>query len=183
MGYNLDGQANTTITGNTTLTGLLDGSHYVVVYANDTAGNMGASNTVYFTVDSTPPNITDVSQTPTENNVLPTDEVKVNTTVTDDISGVKQVTLNYTNGNGTWITVNMTNLLGNIWNATIPAFPYTTNVTYKIIAEDNMNNTITTEDLGYEYQYIVIPEFPQWTSILLVFIVFVAASAIYKRKV
>jgi len=50
MGYSLDGQDNVTVIGNTTLTGLLDGSHYVVVYANDTAGNMGASSTVYLTV-------------------------------------------------------------------------------------------------------------------------------------
>ena len=182
MGYSLDGQANVTIAGNTTLSGLLDGSHLVVVYANDTAGNMGTSSTVYFTVDTTPPNIIDVSQTPLEDNVLQEDEVKVNATVTDDLSGVKQVFLNYTNGNGAWFTVEMTNLVGNVWNATIPAFPYGTNVTCRIIAEDNMNNTITTEDLGYEYQYTVIPEFPTWTSMLLILILLTVAIAICKRK-
>jgi len=57
MGYSLDGQANVTIPGNTTLMDLLDGSHSVVVYAKDTAGNMGASGTVYFTVDTVAPNI------------------------------------------------------------------------------------------------------------------------------
>ena len=55
MAYSLDGQANATITGNTTLTSLLDGVHYIVVYANTTAGKMGASNTVYFTVDTEAP--------------------------------------------------------------------------------------------------------------------------------
>jgi len=55
MAYSLDGQANVTITGDTTLASLVDGMHYVVVYANDTAGNMGASNTVYFTVDTEAP--------------------------------------------------------------------------------------------------------------------------------
>lgn len=50
MGYSLDGQGNVTIVGNTTLTGLSDGSHQVIVYADDTLGNMGASQTVYFTV-------------------------------------------------------------------------------------------------------------------------------------
>jgi len=182
MGYSLDGQANVTVTGNTTLASLLDGSHHVVVYANDTAGNMGASITVYFTVDTTPPNITDVSQIPLENNVLPEDEVKVNATVTDELSGVKQVTLNYTNGDGTWVTVNMTNLEGNVWNATILAFPYGTNVTYKIIAEDNMNNTITTEELGYEHQYIVVPEFAALTPMLLMLMALTVAIAICKRR-
>jgi parallel beta-helix repeat protein len=61
IGYSLDGQANITITGNTVLTGLVDGTHYVIVYANDTFGNIGASSTVYFTVDTTPPVITIVS--------------------------------------------------------------------------------------------------------------------------
>jgi hypothetical protein len=39
-----------TIPGNTTLNGLTDGSHSLVVYANDTAGNVGASETVTFGV-------------------------------------------------------------------------------------------------------------------------------------
>jgi hypothetical protein len=60
MGYSLDGQANVTTAVNTTLSSLLDGGHHVVVYANDTAGNMGASETVYFTVDTTSPNISAV---------------------------------------------------------------------------------------------------------------------------
>jgi hypothetical protein len=164
------------------LSSLLDGSHSVAVYANDTAGNMGASSSVYFAVDATPPNITAVSQIPLENNVQPEDEVKVNATVTDELSGVKHTTLEYTNGNGTWIPVTMTNLEGNVWNATIPAFPQDTNVTYRIIAEDNVNNTITSEDLGYEYQYIVVPEFPTWTLMLLTLIALTVAIVIYRRR-
>jgi hypothetical protein len=50
IGYCLDRPANVAITGNTTLTELAEGSHSIVVYANDTAGNMGASETVFFTV-------------------------------------------------------------------------------------------------------------------------------------
>jgi hypothetical protein len=49
-GYSLDGKQNVTITGNTTLTGLSSGSHNVTVYANDTYGNMAASETVTFTI-------------------------------------------------------------------------------------------------------------------------------------
>ncbi len=36
-----------TIAGNTTLTGLSEGSHNIIVFANDTWGNMGASHRVY----------------------------------------------------------------------------------------------------------------------------------------
>jgi parallel beta-helix repeat protein len=49
-GYSLDGQQNVTITGNTTLTGLSSGLHNVTVYANDTYGNMAASETLTFTI-------------------------------------------------------------------------------------------------------------------------------------
>jgi hypothetical protein len=61
MGYSLDGQANVTVAGNTTLTGLLEGLHNVVVYANGTAGKMWASRTVYFMVDTTPPMVSILS--------------------------------------------------------------------------------------------------------------------------
>jgi hypothetical protein len=50
IGYCLDGKANVTIAGNTTLAGLADGSHNLTIYANDTAGNMGASETINFNV-------------------------------------------------------------------------------------------------------------------------------------
>ena len=51
MAYSLDNQANVTILGNTTITGLLNGQHNITVYANDTAGNFGASETAYFSVE------------------------------------------------------------------------------------------------------------------------------------
>jgi hypothetical protein len=51
IGYSLDGAENQTIAGNTTLTALANGSHSLTIYANDTAGNMGASGTVNFNVD------------------------------------------------------------------------------------------------------------------------------------
>mgnify|MGYP001050437448 CR=1 FL=1 len=57
IGYSLDGQKNTTITGNTTIVSLLDGAHTITLYANDTVGNMGSSDMVYFTVDTVSPNI------------------------------------------------------------------------------------------------------------------------------
>ena len=49
--YSLDGQENVTVAGNTTLAGLSVGVHNVTVYAWDTAGNVGASETISFSVD------------------------------------------------------------------------------------------------------------------------------------
>jgi hypothetical protein len=50
LSYSLDGQADVTVLGNTTLAGLAYGAHNLTVYAVDVAGNIGASETVYFTI-------------------------------------------------------------------------------------------------------------------------------------
>ena len=49
-GYSLDGQSNITAVTNTTLANVPQGSHSIVVYANDTAGLMVSSLIVHFTV-------------------------------------------------------------------------------------------------------------------------------------
>lgn len=55
IGYRLDGLANVTIDGNSTLTNLPIGSHKVMVYANDTSGNQGFSQENQFTAVNRPP--------------------------------------------------------------------------------------------------------------------------------
>ena len=54
VAFSLDGQDNISIAGNTTLTGLSVGSHNMTVYAQDLAGNTGASETVNFTIAAKP---------------------------------------------------------------------------------------------------------------------------------
>jgi hypothetical protein len=54
IGCCLDGKTNVTVAGNTTLNGLVDGSHSILVYANDTVGNIGASETIYFSIEPFP---------------------------------------------------------------------------------------------------------------------------------
>ncbi|HEC89490.1 MAG TPA: hypothetical protein ENI44_02780, partial [Thermoplasmatales archaeon] len=61
--YNLDDNGNITFIPNITLNNLDDGYHAIIVYANDTAGNIGSS-TVGFMVDATPPkSISNLSHT------------------------------------------------------------------------------------------------------------------------
>ncbi len=48
--YSLDGAANATISGNTTLN-IPNGLHTITLYARDTAGNTGSSTTIHFLVD------------------------------------------------------------------------------------------------------------------------------------
>lgn len=55
--YSLDGNQSVQIEGNTTLVGLTSGRHSIVMYAVDRAGNMGESETVYFTVLAAFPDI------------------------------------------------------------------------------------------------------------------------------
>ena len=57
MGYSLDNKANVTLKSETQLSNLTEGAHNVTIYANDSLGNMGSSNTVFFSVDTLPPNI------------------------------------------------------------------------------------------------------------------------------
>ncbi len=52
--YSLDQQHSTSIIGNTTLTCSADGSHEVIIYVNDTVGNLGESDVVFFTVRTQP---------------------------------------------------------------------------------------------------------------------------------
>lgn len=135
-------------------------------------------------VDTTPPLIENVHQQPTNEIVHPEDDVMVYANVTDDLSGVKQVTLNYTYTNSTGIwhgTVVMDPLELDIYNGTIPRLPYCTNVTYVIIAEDNFNNIVTTEEMGREYKYHVIPEFSS-QIILPLFVITTLVTAIAIKK-
>jgi parallel beta-helix repeat protein len=86
MGYSLDNQANITLTGNTTLTRLLEGSHSIVVYAKDAAGNTYSSDWVYFKVASTP----SVSiNSPRNATAYTTNNVAVNITAVGPITGVE----------------------------------------------------------------------------------------------
>ena len=111
--------------------------------------------------------------------------MKINATITDKTSGTDRVSLAYAyaNSSGTWIKIiDMTNIEDNIWNATIPAFPYNTNVTYTIAAEDNVGNSITTEEMGYDYQYHVIPELP-FFPISMVFMIMSVLVTIIRERV
>lgn len=51
MGYALDDAEMVTITGNITLTNLPNGLHGVTVFANDTFGSIGTSETISFSID------------------------------------------------------------------------------------------------------------------------------------
>jgi hypothetical protein len=49
--YSLDGKENVTISGNTTLSGLANGNHTLIVYVKDEAGYTGTSGIIHFAVE------------------------------------------------------------------------------------------------------------------------------------
>jgi N-acetylneuraminic acid mutarotase len=57
IGYSLDGRANRTVKGDVVLSELPEGQHYLIVYVNDTFGNLVSSGAVYFSVDTLPPRL------------------------------------------------------------------------------------------------------------------------------
>jgi hypothetical protein len=54
IGYSIDGRPNVTISGNSDIQ-TSDGQHTLIVYANDTTGQVGSSDPISFITDTTPP--------------------------------------------------------------------------------------------------------------------------------
>lgn len=135
IGYSLDGQANVTITGNTTLSGLSDGSHRIILYANGSFGNMGASSVAPFSVDTTPPKITMISP---ENKTYDTTDIQSAFTFDEPV---------------TWIGYSLdgkdnVTIIGNITLAALPAGSHSLTV----YAEDAVGNIGASKTVYFNIQ-------------------------------
>jgi parallel beta-helix repeat protein len=130
-------------------------------------------------------NICNVSQNPPKDIVTSADAVSVNATVTH-LNPLEQVILNctYTNSSAAWTSViNMTNLEGDLWSGTIPSLPVGTNVTYVILAQDNVGNSISSTSQGYTFEYpVVIPEFPKYMLLPILFTGTLLVALVFRRK-
>jgi PKD repeat protein len=147
-------------------------------------------------IDTAPPIIETPYQTPPGQTIQP--NVTVNVTqglnvtvrvnVTDATSGVKQVILSYNVTATEWANITMQKTTGNEYTATIPSSQLSigTTITYYITALDNTTNTAKTPTNGIYFQYHVIPEFSNFTVLLLILAIgttlAVAASKTTKRK-
>jgi len=169
MGYSLDNQVNATIPGNTTIP-VSEGRHTLVVYANDTAGNMGASNTVWFSVDGSPPIIETPTRVPA-GEVEPYEEVTVSVNVTDAFSDVETVILSFQNDTS-WHNVTMGfNPATSLYEARILGQPADTLVKYKVIVYDEVGHFAINDNEEAYYVYTVIPEILSAIILLLLFAV------------
>ena len=159
---------------------LLDGEERT---ENPIAVIMDANHTLEaFFVDDISPEISASMQEPPEN-VTPYQNVTVTVNVTETGSGLYNITLWYSTNNGTtWTPLNMTEISTNTYHTTIPEHENCTWVTYKIITYDNNGNQAINDNHGYYYIYHVIPEFPTWAPILLLFLILTFTIANHKRK-
>ena len=94
IGYSLDDHTNMTMQGNITLPVLSAGAHSLVVYANDTSGNMGHSDIVHFTVDVSPPNVVILSP---ENKTYTTSLITLNFAINESTAWIGYSLDGYTN--------------------------------------------------------------------------------------
>ena len=143
--------------------------------------NIAYDKIVTIKAELNPPVITNVVQNPPADNVLPTDSVTVNATVTDE-SGVKNVTLYYSTDEGaTWNNITMVNVEGDIYTTEtpIPTQSLGTHVKYKIVAFDLEDNMAVNDNAGNYFVYTVVPEFT--TPLIFILIILATVTIMISR--
>jgi len=132
INYSLDGAENVTVSGSTLLTDLADSAHIIVIYAKDSAGNIGSAS-VDFTVnaaqrDTIPPAIESITLYPS--NATSGARINISISASDNI-GVVEVT-----ANGTLLAN-----VGGLWNGGITAASSAGTYTITIRANDSAGNS------------------------------------------
>jgi PKD repeat protein len=149
----------------------------------DIVGNIESVQVVSeIKLDKTDPVIGNPTTSP-DYEVQAEETVKVTVDVSDSVSGVDQVILSYSTDNGSsWNDVSMNlNSTLDLWEAEIPGQELWTKVNYKITANDNAGNSVTsngTELNGYD----VVPEFPTW-MVPLTLIAITLVAVIVKKEI
>ena len=156
VGYSLDNHSNVTIKGETQLFNLSQGAHSIILYANDSLGNMGYSNTVFFSVDTIPPNI--VIMLP-QNQTYSSTDTQLTFTVNENVTW-----LAYSLDGQQNITI--------IGNVTLPAL---SNGSHRltVYATDEVGNT------GSKTVYFNIAPFPTITIVGVAATITIAVAAGY----
>jgi N-acetylneuraminic acid mutarotase len=164
IGYSLDNQANVTVKEgtNSTLPDLSQGSHSIILYANDSQGNMGCSNIVYFSVDTIPPVIKILVP---QNQTYGSTDAELTFTVNEETKE-----LSYSLDGQVNITI--------IGNVTLPAL---TDGSHRltIYATDEVGNADSTT------VYFSISSFPFVTVVAAVVIIIIVSASgylFYKRR-
>jgi len=135
----------------------------------------------YSYIDNIPPRIAEPTQDPATD-VQPGQTVKISVNVTDHETGVKNVTLYYTNDT-VWYLVPMEfNSTTGLWEAMIPGHDPDITIKYKIEAYDNAENHAVKDNAGQYYVYTVVPEFASSIYLILLTTISIAAAVAFKKK-
>lgn len=113
IGYALDQQSNKSISGNTLLTNLSEGSHSIVVYAEDSAGNLGSSDRINFSVNI--PQTTEITTLPMDNTTTSSVIITSSTTEENQTSLSTQVVSSTTSISITSPEDSTTTINGFLW--------------------------------------------------------------------
>ncbi len=154
IGYSLDNQAMVRIYGNSTLTGLTDGDHSIVIYA-DNLGNVGKSDIAFFAIDTTPPNISNLS---IENKTYATTDVPLNFNTNENTSW-----LAYSLDNQANVTIDGNFTLSGLSEGTHNIVIYANDSAGNMGKSDTAFFTINTPTPSPS-----VPEFPTWIILPLV---------------
>ena len=127
---------------------------------------------IAYTLETQPPNIDDVTRKPS--NPTRDDEVKVEATVTDSESGVREVNLLYSTDEGvSWTKVTMNKADDLTYSGTIPRQDQDVSVKYYVEAFDNAGNRIDSTRHTYTvWSEEQLEQTHLWALIIVLFIVF-----------
>ena len=164
IGYSIDNQANVTIKEgtNSSLSGLSQGPHRIILFANDSQGNMGYSNIVYFSIDTIPPIIKIIAP---QNKTYGSTDTELTFTANEKVKD-----LSYSLDGEVNITI--------IGNVTLPAL---TDGSHRLIlyATDEVGNSDSTT------MYFSISSFPFVTVVAVAAIAIIVSASgylFYKHK-
>jgi parallel beta-helix repeat protein len=134
-----------------------------------------------FFVDDVAPEVGAPSREPS-GDVAPYENVTVTVGVVDSGSGVRNVTLWYSvDGGLSWSVLNMSEVSGGGFLATIPGYGNGTWVAYKIVAYDYAGNVAVSDEGGSFFKYRVVPEFSGF-AVLLVVALFSVVFVFVRRR-
>jgi len=155
-GYSLDGAINVTLKSQTTLSNLTQGAHRIIFYVNDTTGNMGVSDIVYFSVDTLPPKIVILSPS---NQSYGSTDIQLSFTLDESTSE-----LSYSLDDGERIKID--------GNVTLPAL---TNGLHQltVYATDLMGN------VSEKTVYFDISPFPFLAVVLVLLVVIIVVASVF----
>lgn len=161
-----------------------EGATTIYYKSTDNAGNVEETKSRMVKIDMAAPVIGAPTRTP-ENDVPVGEQVKISVNVTDSVSGLADVILQYSLDNGTtWqppIAMSYSTSTS-AYEATIPPQYQETWVTYKIAATDNAGNQAVNDNAGFFYTYVVTPEFPTLLILPLAMFTITIALLIAKRR-